>query len=123
MQSLVRLGTPFVQAQSTHKCLPDLHGELEVILLLERCDSVKVVPFTFSLVRAITIHTTRDQSTPLQYVLEFGTRLRSRAVWKTSSMGYKVPMYGQSLSRVWRSERVVRVDLSVERDSWTVFLL
>ena len=114
MQSLVRLGTPFVQAQSTHKCLPDLHGELEVILLLECCDSAKVVPFTFNLVRAITIRTTRDQSIPLQYVLEFGTLLQLRAVWKMSSMGYKVPMYRQSLSWVWRSERVVCVDLSLE---------
>ena len=101
MQSLVRLGTPFVRAQSTHKCLLDLHGDLGAVFLIERCDSVKVVvPFTLSLVRAITIHTTRDQSIPLQSVLEFGTRLRSRVVWKTSSMGYSVPMYGQSLSRV-----------------------
>ena len=79
--------------------------------------------FTFSLVRAITIRTTRGQLTPLQYVLEFGTRPRSRAVWQTSSMGCSVPMYGQSLSRVLRSEWVVRVDLSVEYALWGVFLL
>ena len=117
MQSLVWLATPFVQAQSTHKCLPDLHSKLEVILLLERCDLVKVMPFTFSLVRAITICTTCDQSISLQCVLEFGTLLQLRAVWKMSSMGYKVPMYRQSLSRVWRSEQAVCVDLSVEHGS------
>ena len=76
MQSLVQLGTPFVQAQSAHKCLPDLPGELGAVFLIERCDLVKVmVLFTFSLVHAIMICTTCDQSILLQYVLELWTQL------------------------------------------------
>ena len=72
MQSFIWLGTPFVWASSTHEYLPDLHGRLGVVSLLERCDSVKVVPFTFSLERAIVIRTTRGQLIPLQYVSSLG---------------------------------------------------
>ena len=72
MQSFVRLGTPFVWARSTHKYLPGLHGRLGVVFLLGHCDSVKVVPFTFILVRAIAIRTTRGQSILLQYVSSLG---------------------------------------------------
>ena len=53
MQSLVRLSIPFVRAHSTCKCLLGLHGKLGAVFLLEHCDSIKVLPFTFSLVHAM----------------------------------------------------------------------